>query len=205
MSGIKWPLMAAVCAAHLMLISVFSAVGGAGSTGPKNTGSQVRPLALTVVQSGPPITNTSTALLPPAPEAVAPVRKLRSPLPDKARDQTAASPSAPSTGLALTAGPDKAKFLDADALDETALESSLFNTALNDALPSRFELIVLELLIDETGRTVSALCIEGDCNDAVARRLQPLLTVPFTPAQKDGQAVSSRKVLQILPLPKLGL
>ena len=105
-----------------------------------------------------------------------------------------------SLGFTVNAPVDRRRYLDFDALDQSAISSLEFEAALAKALPMKFEQIMLEFLIDETGRTVLVSCIEGDCSTTLAADFQQLLALPFEPALKNGQAVASRKIIQVLPL-----
>ena len=103
------------------------------------------------------------------------------------------------------AGFNRERFFELDELDEPATGASGFETALNEALPTTFEVIVLEFLINEMGVTVQITCIDGDCSNASIENLQALASISFSPAMKYGVAVASRKVIQVLPLPRFGL
>lgn len=201
MSNSKWPLLAAVCAAHVVLISLFSATGSSGSARQEIQTFQVRLREPPQLENAPVDVDVSTRQSEIPHEGFKPKR----PVPSLAPNQLGDPQTATSSVLSMKALSNKARFLDVDEVDAPALATTQFEGALDQALPSRFELIVLELLIDEAGRTVSALCIGGDCGEALAQRLQLLLVVPFAPAQKDGIAVASRKIIQISPLPDLRL
>ena len=95
-------------------------------------------------------------------------------------------------------------FLNLEDLDEAAAHSESFEQALLKAMPAQYNSLLLEFLIDETGSVVEVSCIEGDCLDVINEQMQQLTGQSFVPALKNGQAVASRKVIQISPLPTSG-
>ena len=144
-----------------------------------------------VVEEAPPITAAVPSLLEtPSPALVEPERNVQT-----------ERVSEPASFLQL--GRDK--FFDLEALDTAAVGSDEFDLALDNVLPAKFEFLVLEFLIDESGRTVQISCIDGECTQVLGDKLQELLAIPFVPALKKGQPVPSRKVIQILPVPNLAL
>ena len=197
MSKTRWQILAAVCAAHGLLVGSFlsdsrSAVPAVGS---------VERLYVQLIKTPAlqPYTHpVNAAQVPSRLNPLAPLPQVNAAVPQgHQRQETTQKPDAVT--------PTHDKFLDLEALDEPAVSSSDFEAALSQALPGRFEKVVLELFIDEAGRTVQVSCVEGDCSEALAEKLKRLLAVPFIPALKNGQTVASRKVLQISPIPTLGL
>ncbi len=123
--------------------------------------------------------------------------------PDELSISAVAFSSTDSQGAAL----DIENFLEADAVDETALPEERFEEILKQSLPLGLQAIELELWIDHTGNTVLVRCLDQDnCGDS-ADSLKQLLTLRFTPAVKDGISVSSRKHISIHidPPPTFGL
>lgn len=101
--------------------------------------------------------------------------------------------------------PSRTYFLDTDAVDATAEPSEDFEAVLARLLPRNIEAVVLEFWIEKDGRTVEVKCLDGACNDDVLASLPKLADLVFTPAQKNGEAVANRKVIQIDIKPGLGL
>lgn len=93
-------------------------------------------------------------------------------------------------------------YLDADALDTTAVPPDGFQQILEQRLPYDIESVVLEFLIDNEGNTVAVNCLEGDCNLKLQGDISKLRELTFIPAIKGSAAVASRKVIQVDPKPK---
>lgn len=198
-----WPLLGLVCAVHFFLLQAFlNADARTRSLAAKRTG-----LSLALIEPSQPTLVPSKKAESPksqASPALAEQKALSNPATRQSPELTQPlqqSVESKVVGSAI----DRSKFLDFDALDQSAIATDEFELTLNKLLPTKFDSIVLELLIDETGRTVQVACIAGDCLTATHDGLQQLLSVPFLPAVKDGQAVASRKVIEILPTLTLGL
>ena len=196
--------MAVVCAIHFSLIISFLHVG---RSGPPASGSTVK-LRLQVIETKPPVSQFQERLTSqPSPPTAQPSEKPAA-LTSAANAENKSN-VAPSTAEKSSSDPlpffNRDRFLDAGDLDQSAAASKAFEDALDKSLPARFDLIVLEFLIDESGQTVQLKCIDGDCSTELAEKLQQLVALPFTPATKNGQPVASRKVIQISPTPTFGL
>lgn len=207
-SRIRWLLLAAVCSIHFGLIISFLN-GGRSSKAASGSDSRLTvQIIKPQLQNTEPQERTAQSKAPADPETAKPPPKITAPLPAIAKTgrKNAAAPASPETSN--NEPPpffNRDKFLDAGELDQSAAASKAFEDALDKALPSTFDSIVLEFLIDETGQTVQLNCIEGDCSASPTNWLQQLLAIPFTPAIKNGQPVASRKVIQFLPTPTFGL
>ena len=194
-----WLWFGLVCTAHLFLLQGFLRAGGDGGLGNGNPNRFV----IQVIDRTVPATNVEPILAVSTAEVkVIPASKVIAPKPVPTEEIG-------STQKPLRANPDNTsslnfnrdRFLNFEALDEAAIGTVEFESALNKALPRAFDKVVLEFLIDEHGAVVQLSCIEGDCSAALDDDIQPLLRVPFTPALKNGLPVASRKVLQISPAP----
>lgn len=205
MGRIKWLLLVAVCGAHFALIGSFLHAGKSGQPA-ENSASR---LTLQIVNRNPsepqePIATSAPSRIQPT---AIPQEKATSepPAPSSVKKKTDVIPQKsekPSNEPYPFFNRDR--FLDAGELDQSAAASKPFEEALDKALPKRFESIVLEFLIDENGETVQLSCIEGDCSAELSERLQQLMLIPFIPASKNGQAVASRKVIEVFPTPTFG-
>ena len=198
-----WPLVGLVCAAHFFFLQIFlNADRAAAPSVRKRT-----QLSLKVIERlQPSVVNSEIAELPKL-QPRSPSAEIKTPptLPVLETPEPTLSPQQPVQSSGLNPTFDRSKFLDFDAVDQSAISTSEFEPTLTKVLPSRFESIVLELLIDENGRTVQVACIEGDCPAAADDGLEQLLVVPFSPAIRNGQPVASRKLIEILPTPTFGL
>ncbi len=203
-----WLFSGLVAAIHLILLGSFSEAGsGATLSAGKSVRSTVQVIYQLAAAANLQIGNA------PAPTEQAAVQQpmqhnngthsKKTPSPVATDASSEMREAKPGSDAVLAFKPEI--FLDLQALDEAARTSSAFESVLASALPARFEHIVLEFFIDETGRIVKVFCVEGDCSADLPDKLMPQLAVPFTPALKDGQTVASRKVIEVLPLLTLGL
>ncbi len=207
----RWLTFAAVCAAHILLVGSFAnsaRFSNQHSAKPSSFDLRIKDKSISVFviqANAQPALPLQSAALPPARATTQ--RNPRPELltqttPPKQAEQTEQAEPPFRPALAVL---NKEKFLDFDALDQAAVAFSQFESALVNTLPASFEVIVLELFIDESGRTVQLACIEGDCTDELRYKLPDLMDVPFTPAMKNGESVASRKIIQLLPAPTYGL
>ena len=198
-----WPLLGLVCAFHFFLLQVFlNADSGVPSVGENHAR-----LSLALVNATQPPTALLDKAVPQKPQPPPQPAELKAPPKPSVQQaqELAVPPLQPVQSNGVSPAFDRSNFLDFEAVDQPATSTSEFEPTLTKVLPAGFEPIVLELLIDETGRTVHVACIEGDCSAAPDDGLQQLLLVPFLPAIKNGQPVDSRKVIQVLPTPTFGL
>lgn len=196
--------MAVVCAIHFSLISSFF---NAGRSGPPASGLIVK-LRSQVIETQPPVSQFQERLTSqPSPPTAKPSEKPTAPPSAASADNR--SNVAPSTPEKSSSDPltffNRDRFLDAGDLDQSAAASKAFEDVLDKSLPARFDLIVLEFLIDESGQTVQLMCLDGDCSSELTVELQQLMTLPFVPAIKNGKPVASRKIIQISPTLTFGL
>ena len=211
MSRGRWLTFAGVCVVHMLLIGSFASSARFSAQPSGNAESsrlqiEERAVPVIVIQANAsPAWLPEPALTPPVESATQQPTPAKFPAQFPPTRQTAQTvrmePLFPPT-LAIF---DRDKFLDLEALDQAAVAFSQFELALTNALPASFEAIVLELLINESGRTVQITCIEGDCSDELQQQLAALMDVPFTPAMKNGETVASRKIIQALPASTYGL
>lgn len=204
MSRVKWLLFAAVCAGHFSLIAAFSKDGRSG----KVTSSPKLTFSFRMTNAQPEMVEHTKATA---------IRSKIEPLKSSKSDVIAATSAESDQGQdsisTVVAGSaadslhlfNHDRFLDAIDLDKSAVAGNGFEDALGKSLPSQFDSVVLELLIDDNGQPVQVMCIEGDCSTELSDKLQLLLAIPFVPAIKNGQAVASRKLIQVLPTPTFGL
>ena len=204
----RWLLLSAVCAAHFVLIISLSNSGGAS----KNLAEKRESLRFLVVSNSAPEPGVqkkpdsasqlaeikSVVLAPLNTTAAESVKKVLSGQANKVDQAEQISRS-----FWPVFNPEN--FLNVDELDVAALGSSELESMMTKALPAQFEFVILEFLIDKTGRIVQVACIDGECSEILNFELQALLAVPFKPALKDGQVVASRKVIHVLPVSTFGL
>lgn len=208
MGQIRWLLLAAVCAVHFALIVGFLHAGRSGQSAENPTPK----LSLQIVNTQPTDRNESASVpAPPSlPKPALPTEKatITTSAPANANKKSDVSPETSENSEKSNSEPfpffNRNRFLDAGDLDQSAVASKAFESALDKALPDKFESVVLEFLIDEAGQTVQLTCIEGNCSAELSEKLQQLVAIPFTPATKNGQPVASRKVIEIFPTPTFG-
>ena len=203
----RWFTVIGVCTLHWLILSALgnadSITRAKGEVSRRDFGSRASSIFIIQAQSPATLTIGSNPKFDLTTKQAGPF-ELASPM----EKSSAADPTRFARDESATedvAGFNRERFFDLDELDEPATGTSGFETALNDALPTTFEIIVLEFLINEMGVTVQITCIDGDCSNASIENLQALASIPFLPAMKNGSTVASRKVIQVLPLPRFGL
>ena len=200
MSPVRWLVLPTVCAAHFALLIGFS--NGNSKYSAKKTDSMI----VRVVESIALNSNIQKIAVssPQRPSLVN--TALATPVQFEAKpDEKIGQEQAAQTSRLFPPVFKSDKFINVEDLDVPAVGASELETVMNQTLPTRFDFVVLEFLIDEAGRTVQVACIEGDCSESLKYKIQALLAVPFEPALKNGQAVASRKVIYVLPVPTYGL
>ena len=198
-----WLLIGLVCAVHFFLLKVFLHSDGAASPSDRKR----TQFSLAVIERLPATAVPFKKIELPKPQPLAPPVgfKIASPPQVHQTAELAVSPQQPIQGYGVNLALDRSRFLDLNAIDQSAISTGEFEPTLAKVLPANFESMLLELLIDETGRTVQVACIEGDCFATTDDGLQQLLDVPFLPAIKNGKTVASRKVIEVFPTPTFGL
>jgi hypothetical protein len=215
-----WLVTFAVCIAHLVLLGLFTS-GGVPARTASLTGAFVT-TGMTVRDvpnaSGSKRQWSNLKIQPTLSSSVAPAR-LNLSEPSRASENHSAKPTfqaevrdtqeehlKTASTKALNFYPfNRENFLDFDKLDSAAVSSAEFEDLLSNVLPRKFEFLVLELLIDEAGRTVQISCLDGECSQLLDEKLQELLPIAFVPAVKDRSAVPSRKVIHVAPTPNYQL
>ena len=203
-----WLLIGLVGSSHLLLLALFFNAGLKGKPS-ENPASRLSLQIINAQTDTGALTELATPL--PQPKPTQKPRETQAKSTDTLTEikpgKTNEAPPDPSESLSRTLSPflDRSRFLDAAELDQAAAAPTVFDQTLDKTLPTAFDLIVLEFLIDESGQTVQITCIDGDCSAQLVEKLQQLMVIPFSPAIKNGRPVASRKVIQISPTPTFGL
>ena len=88
-------------------------------------------------------------------------------------------------------------FLTLDQIDQSAEPLSDLGVTLGRIFPLFSGLVVLELWIDDQGRVLHVVVLQGRSLNSDSFDFVELLETPFKPAIKNGQTVASRKVIEI--------
>lgn len=204
-SRVWWLALVIVCAAHIILISGFSlTITPLGETFEQRDYSTLRLVETPPVVPILPKKHQTAPMALASPSQASPTQIQA----DAVRDKEMAlkrSGEAEQPASLLLPYFNPQRFINVEDLDVPAVGTSVLEDMLSNVLPARFGFVVLELLIDETGRTVQVACIEGECSEILNEKLQALLAAPFIPALRGGHAVASRKVIHVLPVPTNGL